>query len=304
MIGGERAEDWLARMEAPGAEQHREAFELWHRDPANAAAYAALRRDFDRTTQVSVDQVAALARAHDAARRKEKQRWAIAATILLSLSAGFAWVTMSPGPGDTRIAQEAATGGRSLDDGTLVALSDGSRIETRFTPDERIVTLSGGHALFTVAHDASRPFRVVAGGSVTTALGTIFEVDLLSAAPRIHLIQGSVEVAVKSGDRPALRLAPGESAEVSFEGPQRVPTTASPVVARKIDADRTKLGTILTSANAVNSQKIGLADPALANLLVSGRFEIDDGEALARKLAAALGLVVISRPDSLVLARP
>src|SRR5690606_5968213 len=150
----------------------------------------------------------------------------------------------------------------------------------------------------------SRPFRVVAGGSVTTALGTIFEVDLLSAAPRIHLIQGSVEVAVKSGDRPALRLAPGESAEVSFEGPQRVPTTASPVVARKIDADRTKLGTILTSANAVNSQKIGLADPALANLLVSGRFEIDDGEALARKLAAALGLVVISRPDSLVLARP
>jgi len=304
MIGGERAEDWLARMEGPGAEQHREAFEVWHRDPANAAAYAVLRRDFDRVRQVSVDQVAVLARTHDAARLRQRRRWALAATVLLSLSAGFAWVTMGTGRSDTRIAGEATTGGRSLDDGTLVALSDGSRIETRFTSDERIVTLSGGHALFTVAHDASRPFRVVAGGSVTTALGTIFEVDLLGTAPRIHLITGSVEVAAKAGDARALRLAPGESAEVSREGPKRVATAPSPVVARKIAADRTRLGTILTSANAVNSQKIALADPALADLLVTGRFEIDGGQALARKLAAALGLVVISRPDGLVLARP
>lgn len=51
----------------------------------------------------------------------------------------------------------------------------------------------------TVAHDASRPFRVQAGGSLTTALGTVFEVDLTGPAPIIHLVEGSVEVGATRG---------------------------------------------------------------------------------------------------------
>ena len=37
---------------------------------------------------------------------------------------------------------------------------------------KRQVVMTGGRARFTVAHDASRPFRVVAGGSEIVALGT------------------------------------------------------------------------------------------------------------------------------------
>lgn len=304
MIGGRCAEDWLALMEGPDAERHRAAFEAWHSDPANAKAYATLRSDFEAASQLSGDQIASLASVHDAARRKRQQQWAIAAAILLSLSAGFAWTAIGPDPAKPVIAAPGPTSGQPLDDGTLVALFDGAAIETRFTRNERVVTMTSGRARFTVAHDPGRPFRVVAGTSVTTALGTVFEVDMRGSAPRIRLLEGSVDVASRSADRPALRLAPGESAEVGADGPRRAPAMASPVATSKLEADNLPLGAIVDRANRENERKIGLADPALAALLVSGRFEIGDGDALARKLAAALDLKLETSASGPILKRP
>ena len=304
MIGGRNAEDWLALMEGPDAERYRAAFEAWHDDPANAKAYAILRRDFEATSQLSAQEIASLAGPYDAARRKRHQQWAIAAAIMLSLSAGFAWTAIGPDTAKPVIAITGPTGEQHLDDGTLVALLDGAKVETQFTRSERVVTMTGGRARFTVAHDASRPFRVVAGTSVTTALGTVFEIDMRGAAPRIRLLEGSVDVARRSAGSPALRLAPGESAEVGADGPRRVPAMASPVATSKLDADNLPLGAIVDRANRVNRRKIGLADPALAALRVSGRFEIGDGDALARKLAAALDLGLDTGPSGPILKHP
>jgi len=301
MIGHRSAEDWLALMEGPEAARHRDAFEAWHRDPANAAAYAALRRAFDSARHVSAERIADRARVHDAARRDRRRQWAAAAAILLTLAGGFAWISMRPERAQPVIAAPATTGEQRLADGTRVTLFDGASITTEFTSGERIVTMAGGRARFAVAHDASRPFRVVAGPSVTTALGTVFEVDLNNGQPRIRLLAGSVEVANRSGDRRALRLAPGESAEVGAEGPRRLPAMTSPVAAGKLEADGLALGAIVDRANRLNRSKIHLADPALAQLPVSGRFALEDGDALARKLAAALDLRVEAGPDGPIL---
>lgn len=303
MIGGRGAEDWLALMEGPDAERHRAEFEAWHSDPANAEAYAILRSDFETASQLSAKEIASLAGPHDAARRKRRQQWAIAAAVVTSLSAGYAWTIVGPETAKPVIAARETTSEQRLDDGTLVALRDGAAIETRFTNEERVVIMTGGRASFAVAHDAGRPFRVIAGTSVTTALGTMFEVDLRGATPRIRLLKGSVEVAARSERRRALRLAPGESAEVGVDGPRRVPALASPVATDKLEADNLPLGAIVDRANRVNGRKISLADPALAALLVSGRFEIGDGDALARKLAAALDLKLETSPSGPILKR-
>jgi transmembrane sensor len=300
MIGGRRAEDWLALMEGPDAERHRAEFEAWHSDPANAKAYAILRGDFETASQLTAEQIASLAGPYDGARRKRLQQWAIAAAVVISLSAGFAWTIAGPETGKPVIAAPAATGEQRLDDGTQVALLDAA-IETRFTDKERVVIMTGGRASFTVAHDANRPFRVIAGTSVTTALGTMFEVDMRGAVPRIRLLKGSVEVASRSDGRAALRLEPGERAEVGADGPRRLPATTGHAASGKLEADNLPLGAIVDRANRVNARSIRLADPALAALLVSGRFEIDDGDALARKLAAALDLGVDTGPDGPVL---
>lgn len=304
MIGGRSAEEWLALMQGPSADRYRADFDAWHSNPANAKAYAALRHDFDATSHLPADLVASLARGHDAARHKRRQQWAVAAAFILSLSAGVAWIAIGSDTAKPIIAATDGTHEQRLGDGTLVALLDGAAIEAHFTNSERIVRMTGGRARFTVAHDASRPFRVIAGPSITTALGTVFEVDMRGTVPRIHLIRGSVELAGGPAERPALRLVPGESAEVDADGPRRVPAIASPAPADKLDADDLPLGAILEHANRVNARKISLADPALAALRVSGRFEIGDHDALARKLAAALDLRIETGPEGLILKRP
>jgi len=303
MIGQRCAEDWLALMEGPDAARHRAAFDLWHSDPANAKAYTALRGDFDAASQLSATEIASLAAPHDAARRQRQRQWAIAAAILVTLSAGYAWTLAGSDTGKPVIAAPRTTGEQRLDDGTLVALFDGATIAPRFTAGERVVTLAGGRARFTVAHDPGHPFRVVAGASVTTALGTVFEVDMRGGAPRIRLLKGSVEVASRPAGGRALRLAPGESAEVGADGPRRIPAMASPVATSKLEADNLSLGAIVDRANRANARQISLADPALADLKVSGRFEIADGDALARKLAAALDLGVEPGPGGPILKR-
>lgn len=303
MIGGRSAEDWLALMEGPDAERHRAAFDAWHRDPAHAKAYAALRSDFETSAKLPPELVAGLARRHDAARHRRRQQWAIAAALIVSLTAGFAWLMIRPDAARPVIAAPAATSEQRLGDGTMVALLDGAAIDPQFTSRERLVTMAKGRARFTVAHDASRPFRVVAGTSVITALGTVFEVDLRRPAPRIRLIEGSVEVAGRRAGGRALRLAPGETAEVDADGPRRVPAMASPVATSKLDADNLPIGAIIDRANRVNARKITLADPVLATLRVSGRFDISDGDALARKLAAALDLALEAGPGGPILSR-
>ncbi|MFC0103556.1 FecR family protein [Sphingopyxis terrae] len=291
-------------MQGPSADRYRADFDAWHSNPANAKAYAALRHDFEATSHLPADLVASLAHGHDAVRHKRRQQWAVAAALILSLSAGVAWIAIGSDSAKPVVAATDSVREQRLSDGTLVALLEGAAIEARFTSSERTVRMAGGRARFTVAHDASRPFRVIAGPSVTTALGTVFEVDMRGPVPRIHLIRGSVELAGGPAERPALRLVPGESAEVDADGPRRVPTMVNPAEADKLDADRLPLGAIIERANRVNARKIGLADPALAALRVSGRFEISDGDALARKLAAALDLRLDTGPQGPILKQP
>ncbi|KTE22840.1 hypothetical protein ATE67_02680 [Sphingopyxis sp. H050] len=66
-------------------------------------------------------------------------------------------------------------------------------------------------------------------------------------------------------------------------------------------ADGLPLGAVIDAANKVNVKPIRLADPALASLPVTGRFDVANGASLARKLAAALGLEAIEGPDAITL---
>lgn len=188
-------------------------------------------------------------------------------------------------------ATNSAQGEKRLADGTRVTLMDGARIKTRFSDGERRVILYDGRARFEVAHDASRPFLVEAGDLVTRALGTIFEIDLRADVPRIALIEGSVEVRRLEGRR-ALRLRPGERAEVRSTGPQTITGEEANAPAKSLWADNLPLGAILDRAGRENGVKISLADPALASLQVTGRFDMTDARKLALKLGAALDLKV------------
>jgi transmembrane sensor len=289
---------WYSRMRGADSESHRAAFDRWVRDPANAAAYAEAAGDFEIFDASSPARIAASVRSERAA--PGRLRWAGATMAVAVLALGFGW-HLYAGKQETRVAVPAsqARDAVTLADGSRVTLMDGARVIPAFDDRRRLVRLVGGRARFEVAHDSARPFTVIAGGSETTALGTVFEIDLRHGAPRVALIRGSVAVRASAGGD-ALRLAPGESAEVPATGARRLPATAAPSPTL-IEADGLPLGAVLERANAVNATPIRLADPALASLRLTGRFDVADGASLARKLAAALDLVVAARPDGLYL---
>lgn len=296
------AAEWAVRMRGRPTEADREAFKQWYAKPGNAEAFAMSEDD------VAVARTASRSRI-DAKARSERNaspgfRWAVATVAAVGIALAFAW-HMAPLDDTQQIAAGTMLPGQlRLADGSTVTLKDGAWAEPQFSQTERRVRLHGGRARFDVAHDSARPFIVVAGISETKALGTVFEVDARSDVPKVKLVRGLVEVRL-GGTTKTVRLAPGESAEVAESGPRLIPAMTSPVQTPEptsmLAADGLPLGAVIDAANKVNVKPIRLADPALASLPVTGRFDVANGASLARKLAAALGLEAIEGPDAITL---
>lgn len=101
-----------------------------------------------------------------------------------------------------------------LADGTKVWLNSSSslRYPTRFTGKDRQVVLTG-EAYFEVAHQASKPFKVLAGKQLVTVLGTHFNICAYHDEPsmRTTLLEGKVKVSTVNGLDSKI-LKPGEQA--------------------------------------------------------------------------------------------
>jgi transmembrane sensor len=306
------AATWFARMRASDADTARAEFEAWHADPENAEAYAAAEEDWLITGGVADEHFAAHRQVSSGSTTPSRAHWALAAALVIAISLAFAWMQLGNGGTDPVVADNS-TGEVVLEDGTRVALMDGARVEARFTSGERRVHLVGGRARFTVAHDSARPFRVEAAGSETTALGTIFEIDLTGRRPVVHLVEGSVEVRATAKRHAPLRLRPGQRAAVENDAPILIESKPGGETAAVDDpasgsdrpelllAEGLPLGAVIDRANRVSSVKIGLADPTIGGRLVSGRFDVSDARSLARQLAAALDLHVQEQPGRYVL---
>ena len=304
------AAEWAVRMRGAPTEADREAFKLWYTKPGNADAFALAEDDFVVSGAASRTRIEAMARSEAGAQRKRNApgglRWAFATVAAIGIAVAFAWHMGRHADTPQIAAGPMLPGQLRLPDGSTVTLMDGAWAEPQFSETERRIRLHGGRARFDVAHDGARPFIVVAGLSETKALGTVFVVDARSSIPTVKLVRGSVEVR-RGGSRKALRLAPGETAEGSDDGPRLLPAMASPVQSSEpttmLTADALPLGAVIDAASKANAKPIRLADPALASLPVTGRFNVADSASLARKLAAALGLHADESPEAITLSR-
>lgn len=148
---------------------------------ASAAPIVAARRDALQDSQVRT-------RAHPL------RSWVLAAcAACMCIAAGWWWLTATRSTLYSTDVGEQRT--LHLSDGSVIALDAQSTARVRYTQKERLVTLERGQARFNVAKDALRPFRVHARGQTVTALGTQFDVELVSHTVLVTLIEGHVAVA-------------------------------------------------------------------------------------------------------------
>lgn len=101
----------------------------------------------------------------------------------------------------------------ALSDGTVVWLNAASsiRFPENFPGNERKIELLSGEAYFEVAHDKTKPFRVLTHGQTVEVLGTHFDVNTYKddGLMRTTLLQGSIRLTI--GQVSGL-LKPGEQA--------------------------------------------------------------------------------------------
>lgn len=245
------------------------------------------------------------------------RRAAIAASVAAALFAAAYWFR-APGWSvyATDVAEQRTL---RLPDGSIITLDAASRARVRYTPRERLLELEQGQAKFTVAKDALRPFRVRARGETVVALGTQFDIDLVSHTVLVTLLEGHVAVTgVRAADGaapPNAGKAPSEtgrepaaSAGGSFASSPSVELTEGQAL-RVDDGGRVNLlknvnvaGTIAWQSGQMvfDKEPLGSAverlnrytrmqvevDPAIAGLSISGVFNAGDTSAFVEAVTA------------------
>jgi transmembrane sensor len=176
-----------------------------------------------------------------------------------------------------------------LPDGTELHLNTDSAATVRYTRSERVVEIARGQALFTVARDDHRRFRVAAGDAQVLAVGTRFDVYSKPDTTIVTVVEGSV--AVLAGQPPppnvagfppdALRVTAGYQAHIDAGGlsAQPMPVDVQQAVAwqqRKIAFEQRPLGEVADEFNRYGSIPIEIDDAALRALPISGTFDAYD----------------------------
>lgn len=139
-------------------------------------------------------------------------RWAALAAAACLAGVVVAWL-WEPSP---LVTHHATARGQhltnALPDASQLTLDADSAVDVSYTAGERHVALVRGQALFQVAHDVSRPFRVQAGGVTVTAVGTAFDVDRRAEATLVTVTEGRVQVTLAGETRP---LSAGQQMRIS-----------------------------------------------------------------------------------------
>lgn len=190
----------------------------------------------------------------------------------------------------------------TLADGSRVVLGPASRllVPARFG-GTREVRLTG-EAVFDVAPDRARPFRVHTAHSVTQVIGTRFGVHAVPADDYVEVVveQGRVKVAAaddasSAATAPAVELTPGLAVRVRADGRIDAP--------RAIDARRALAWTdgllVFDDASLLDVVEtlerrygltIRLADPALGTLRLTAEFRRPTDTEVVRLIALSLGI--------------
>jgi transmembrane sensor len=294
---------WYIRLRAADCSlAERQAFQSWlTQAPAHARAYA-----HARCTSRLVDRLAArdarlrelaIAATPLPAVPRANASWRFAAAVLLALGLVGLWTLQANVPAQPEVAHYANNGMQQqrieLADGSRVYLDVGAELDVRMAATGRLLDLHAGRAYFDVAHDASRPFAVVAGGVRTVALGTRFQVALAARGITVTLAEGSVAVSMQDHADWKEILRPGQQLRLEAGG-ERVRSAVDPAAVTAWSTGRlvfkgAPLSEVLADINRYTSLKLRLGDESLGQVPVGGTFIAGADSA---QVAAALGAVL------------
>lgn len=187
----DEAIDWHLRQSTMAADDWAAFVDWLEADPAHRLAYDRVALTDRELPPIPQPMVAA----NDDASATRRWPWLVGGSVAAALVAALALPAITA-RGPQPYAVETAAGERrvvALGDGTRIDLSGGTRL-TLDRNDVRVASLDRGEAVFTVRHDAGKPFTLTAGALTVRDVGTVFDVARMGARLNVQVAEGSVMV--------------------------------------------------------------------------------------------------------------
>jgi transmembrane sensor len=323
------AAQWLARRDRGLAAAEQDAYLQWlMENPAHGAALNRLEK-----TWLALNQLKKWRPVHSpqpnpdllAPSRRRYWRWSgvLAAAAMVAVALVL-WSSRSSELVAPRLAIIHPGPERmTLEDGSIVELNAGAKVDVAFTPGERRVQLVRGEAHFTVAKNPHRPFIVSADKLSVRAVGTAFSVSLNRQAVSVLVTEGKVrldEIAVAAeGAAPVPRelssLIAGQQAVVAMTPaaallvPEVREVTPSEIERAlswqglRLEFVDMPLADVVAEFNRYNQRKLVVEDAPTGAMLVGGNFRADNVDTFVRLLDAGFGVEALTRGNEVVLRR-
>lgn len=239
--------------------------------------------------------------------RKRRSIYGLAASVVLALAIGVAvFVGMRAPTYSTDVGEQRSI---ALADGSVIDLNTSSRVEVRYSERERTILLLEGEALFTVQHDATRPFVVNVADTQVRALGTEFNVYRTAHGTEVTVRSGTVQITraseVQTVDAPRTLLTTGQAARIEASG--QVSRSDADATTALMWRDRMlvfvgePLEKVADEFNRYNRRKIEVKGTDARQKLLSGTFRADNPESLLLFLRRLDDLTVESTGERTVI---
>jgi transmembrane sensor len=176
-------------------------------------------------------------------------------------------------------------------------------LQVRFEQDRRLIELSEGEAMFSVAHDTSRPFVVEAGSGKVTVTGTRFDVRRDVTQTRVAVEQGTVKVQGRdASDNQFISLTAGLGTHVDAQGQVAAAYAVNPAELTawrggKLVFNNASLSEVAAEVSRYREKPLTVTNPAVASLRLTSVFKSDNTDALLKALPSILPVAVRTLAD-------
>ena len=326
------AADWFVRLQSTEVSlEETLAWQAWlQENPANGAAFARIGEISHALCDVPAPAVlpaALLARdrydasvpigdwkPRRAARRPLATLGVAASLALVALIFAF-WKMPAAATNafETEIGENRSV---ALADGSIISLGGDTRIEVAMSENVRAIELVRGEALFKVAKDSSRPFKVRAGDATIIAVGTEFNVERDSDRAVVSVTEGRVVVKPDTGLLPvallqefkpklrSVRVNAGQQTTAGSAGIEEPTKMEDPATGWQIGhlAFRLQpLRYVLEDVNRYAHKPIVLETESMGALIITGTVERENIGGWVKSLEHAFDLQATEEADQIVL---
>jgi transmembrane sensor len=290
-------EAWLAQSEAHRAAHHEvEAFwnGLGQIEPLAAAQLTAARTYLREVRQF---------------RRAFSEKRLVGAGVLsLVLITGFlplwwSWLTT-----DTYRTAKGNSTSIQLSDGSRIDLNTDTELSVQYTWTRRSVKLEHGEALFSVVHNAEKPFEVIAAEGRIQDIGTRFNVYRQADRVSVTVLEGEVSVTT-SQNSTAQNLIPGQQISYDSTGLTSVISHADIDAATAWQKGQLvfkgqPLSVVLEQLGRYHDASLQVHSSRLQTLKVSGVFPTDNLNLTLNTIAGALPIKVTQTATNIFVIAP